>query len=91
MSGVSGTKRVMLLGSGRVSAPLIEYFAKKQGISITIASNQQQEAEELANGHANVQCKPLDIADSQSLCNLIQQSDVVISFVPAPLHPVIAE
>ena len=88
-----GTKRknVLLCGSGFVAGPLVDYLLRDPNINITIASNSQAEATSLALGKANTKVVPLDVKDNAKMASLVKDSDIVVSFVPAPFHPIIAE
>ncbi|KAJ2784663.1 hypothetical protein H4R18_000954 [Coemansia javaensis] len=84
-------KRVLLAGSGMVTQPLVEHLARTKDTDITIASNNLGEARSLAHQFAGAQAEMLDIADTKALDGLVRDSNVVVSLVPAPLHPQIAE
>jgi len=47
--------RVLVLGSGRVAAPLIDHLADKEGYELTIASNEVEAAMKLARNRKNIQ------------------------------------
>ncbi|KAI1311045.1 hypothetical protein EDD11_003552 [Mortierella claussenii] len=84
-------KKVLLCGSGFVAGPLVNYLLRDPNVSITIASNSQAEATSLALGKANTKVVPLDVKDNDKMASLVKDSDIVVSFVPAPFHPIIAE
>ncbi|KAF9293993.1 hypothetical protein BGZ74_011470 [Mortierella antarctica] len=84
-------KKVLLCGSGFVAGPLVEYLLRDPNVSLTIASNAQAEATSLALGRPNTKVVPLDVKDDVKMASLVKDSDIVVSFVPAPFHPVIAE
>ncbi|GJJ70109.1 alpha-aminoadipic semialdehyde synthase [Entomortierella parvispora] len=84
-------KKVLLCGSGFVAGPLVDYLLRDPNVSLTIASNSQTEATSLALGRANTKVVPLDVKDNDKMASLVKESDIVVSFVPAPFHPVIAE
>ncbi|KAJ3217080.1 hypothetical protein HDU67_008549 [Dinochytrium kinnereticum] len=88
---VTGRKNVLLLGSGYVAAPLVDYLLRSKDNHVTIASNAHDEAKKLSNNRSMASVQPLDVANHASLSKLVETSDVVVSFVPATLHPVIAE
>ncbi|KAJ3128077.1 hypothetical protein HK100_009383, partial [Physocladia obscura] len=88
---VSQRGRVLLLGSGYVSAPVVDYLLRSSHTSVTIASNSTAEAKALSAGRTQAPTAHLDVSDSNSLSKLVADHDVVISFVPATLHPVVAE
>ncbi|KAF9085531.1 hypothetical protein BGX23_009581 [Mortierella sp. AD031] len=84
-------KKVLLCGSGFVAGPLVDYLLRDPNVDITIASNSQTEATSLALGKANTKVVPLDVKDNTKMASLVKDSDIVVSFVPAPFHPIIAE
>ncbi|KAF9369461.1 hypothetical protein CPC16_004497, partial [Podila verticillata] len=84
-------KKVLLCGSGFVAGPLVDYLLRDPNISLTIASNAQAEATSLALGRPNTKVVPLDVKDDAKMASLVKDSDIVVSFVPAPFHPLIAE
>jgi len=55
------------------------------------ASNSLSEAESLTHKHDNASAVLVDMADQAIVENLISQSDVVISLLPVPFHPSVAE
>ncbi|KAI8872471.1 hypothetical protein GQ42DRAFT_174340 [Ramicandelaber brevisporus] len=90
-STVSTGKRVLLLGSGMVARPLVEYLLRRPEVNITIASAATGEAEALAAGRKNASVVHLDVSSESAVADLVSKHDVVVSFVPAPLHPIVAE
>ncbi|KAJ2046362.1 hypothetical protein H4S04_005089 [Coemansia sp. S16] len=84
-------KRVLLAGSGMVSQPLVDYLASSKDTDITIASNDLSEAKRLAYQFPNTVAALLDVSDSRALDQLIKDCDVVVSLVPAHLHPRLAD
>jgi len=55
------------------------------------ASNSLSEAENLARKRENASAVLVDIADRAIVGNLVSKSDLVISLLPVPFHPSIAE
>ncbi|KAG0240071.1 hypothetical protein BGW41_007236 [Actinomortierella wolfii] len=90
-TGVGKRKRVLLCGSGFVAGPLVDYLLRDPNVDMTIASNSQAEATHLALGKKNTKVVPLDVKDNEKMASLVKESDIVVSFVPAPFHPIIAE
>ncbi|RKP34903.1 Saccharopine dehydrogenase-domain-containing protein, partial [Dimargaris cristalligena] len=89
-------RRVLLLGSGMVAKPLVDYLTRQPDIHVTVASNAPADAAALVQGKSNATSVPLDIGNGQgdlslTLDPLLKQSDVLVSFVPAPLHPALAQ
>ncbi|TPX35462.1 hypothetical protein SmJEL517_g02078 [Synchytrium microbalum] len=87
---VMNSRKVLLLGSGFVSAPLVDYLLRESRTAITIASNSKPEADRLAAGRQGTKVAPLDVHNKEALGTLVSEHDVVVSFVPAPLHPLVA-
>ncbi len=83
--------KFLVLGAGLVSEPLVEYLARRADNEITVASHILPEAQAIADQYENVMPVHLDVMDAAALGNLITGRDVVISFVPPPLHPVVAK
>ncbi|KAJ3270540.1 hypothetical protein HDV01_007743 [Terramyces sp. JEL0728] len=84
-------KKVLLLGSGFVAKPLVDFLLRNKGYSVTIASNMKQEALRLSDNRPNAPVVPLDVSNKQQLGELVKSHDIVVSFVPATLHPIVAE
>lgn len=55
------------------------------------ASNSLSEAESLIRKHENASAVLIDMADNAAVGNLIGQSDLVVSLLPVPFHPGVAE
>ncbi|KAJ3014576.1 hypothetical protein HKX48_005081 [Thoreauomyces humboldtii] len=87
---VSASQRVLLLGSGFVSAPLVDYLLREPHRSVTIASNLAKEAKNLSAGRSRAPVTDLNVADKASLAKLVSNHDLVVSFVPATLHTDVA-
>ena len=84
-------QRVLVLGAGRVSMSLVDLLGRSPRKHIQVASDNEAEAREVAKlaqrgGHVVV-----DLKNKQQLSSLVKDHDVVISLLPAPLHPAVAE
>lgn len=84
------SKKVLLLGSGLVTEPLVEYMLKLEGVDLTIATLEKEKAEAMIKGHPKAQAVFLDASHSDDLEPLITKHDLVISLLPAPMHPGVA-
>ncbi|XP_019934960.2 alpha-aminoadipic semialdehyde synthase, mitochondrial [Paralichthys olivaceus] len=88
----TGMKRVLLLGSGYVSGPVVEYLTRNEMIQVTVASMLLKQAEELAAKYPNVIPITLDASSQEGhLDSLVKDHDLVISMLPFSLHPLIAK
>lgn len=86
-------RRVLLLGSGMVAQPVVDYLCSMPNTHMTIASLEMHQAAELGRKHSKVaKATAINVAqDAQALGKLVSQHDLVISYVPAPMHPRVAE
>ncbi|XP_071316114.1 alpha-aminoadipic semialdehyde synthase, mitochondrial isoform X1 [Trachinotus anak] len=88
----TGMKRVLLLGSGYVSGPVVEYLTRDERTQVTVASVLLRQAEELAAKYPNTIPVMLDATSQEGhLDSLIQDHDLVISMLPYAFHPLIAK
>lgn len=88
----SGMKRVLLLGSGYVSGPVVEYLTRDERTQVTVASMLLKQAEELAAKYPNTIPVMLDAGSQEGhLDSLVKDHDLVISMLPYSLHPLIAK
>ena len=84
-------KRILLLGAGRVSKSFVDYMGRSANAIITVVSEKEEEAREAARAAANGQHMALDVVnDVHRLSAMIEDSDVVVSLLPAPMHPFVA-
>ena len=83
--------KVLVLGAGMVSKPLVRYLLEKAGFSVTVASRTLSKAERLINGHPNGEAHTLDVHDDSSLEDFVKKSDLVVSLLPYVYHVKVAE
>jgi len=88
-------RSVLLLGSGMVCGPLVEYLLRRPENIITVASLVKTELDGLVHRHGGERIKPqiLDVASDEAAHlreQLVISSDLVVSLVPATLHASIA-
>ena len=88
------TSRLLLLGAGRSASSLIQYLlrhAPTEQWALTVAdANPARLAPVLAAHSAHARAVPFDAESEGLLDELVGQADVVISMLPALLHPVVA-
>lgn len=81
---------ILLLGAGFVTGPLVEYLHKKNH-HITVGSQFLYEAEELVAGRDGLTPLQVDVTNNEELSQLVQASDLVVSFVPFQFHVAVAK
>jgi saccharopine dehydrogenase-like NADP-dependent oxidoreductase len=84
-------KKVLVLGAGLVSRPLVRYLLDQPDFRVTVASRTVSKAEALLAGHKSGQAVALLANETAKLEKLVSEHDVAISLLPAPLHPLVAE
>lgn len=86
-----GKNKILLLGSGSVAPPIIDYIMRFDDYRLTVASADLTRAVQLTNPHGG-KATPilLDAKDDASLSKLIKSHDVILSLLPPPFHPKIA-
>jgi alpha-aminoadipic semialdehyde synthase len=98
-------RRILVLGGGMVAGPCIEQLLDKQN-TLTLVDASQRALDTLVRGFATRGTKPglnaeenydvrTSVADASKIDeymeNEIKRSDLVVSMLPAPMHPTIAE
>lgn len=84
-------KKILVLGAGMVSRPLVRYLLDQPGFSVTMATRTVSKAEKIINKHQDGKAEPLDVKDNAKLEQLISTVDVVVSLLPYMFHVKVAE
>lgn len=84
-------KKVLLLGAGLVTKPLVDYLLEQDGIELHIGSRTLKKAEDLIRGHKKGFAFALNVDDQIALENAIKERDLVISLVPYTYHLSVAK
>ena len=87
-------KNIVLLGAGRSSVYLIDYFlenAAKEGWTLTIADITILGALEKLAGRPHGKAIELDVTNPEALQSAIAKADIVVSLLPPALHYLAAE
>ncbi|KAJ3534969.1 hypothetical protein NM688_g7045 [Phlebia brevispora] len=89
--GVLRKKRVLMFGSGMVAGPAINEIVRRGDVQLTVASNVLQEAERLTQGQESASAVFVDMNNHEQVTRLVEQADLVVSLLPVPLHPAVAD
>ncbi len=87
-------RNILIIGAGRSSSSLIKYLLDKssaENLHITIGDLSVKNAEQNINNHPNASAIQLDVFNEEERKKAIQQSDIVISMLPAHLHIEVAK
>jgi saccharopine dehydrogenase-like NADP-dependent oxidoreductase len=83
-------KRIVILGAGKSATVLIDFLlaeAKERGWKIGVGDLDPELAKKKLNGHPCGEAFAFDVHDASSRRERISGADLVISMVPAFLHP----
>lgn len=86
-------QKILILGAGLSSTALIRYLLEHAGENdwrIRLADASLELAEKKIGGHAAGEAIRFDANDDRQLSSGIKNADLVISMLPAKMHPVIA-
>jgi|SRR6185312_983505 len=86
-------KKVLILGAGRSASSLIQYLLKaatENDYEITVADASVELVKQKTGNHLRARALALDINDAAHTLEEIKRADLVISMLPAALHPQIA-
>lgn len=90
--GESQTKTVIVLGAGYVAGPLVEYLHRDKNVRIVVCSHLKDEADALANKYPGVESIFLNVIERpDTLEDVIESADAVVSLLPYALHHLIAK
>jgi saccharopine dehydrogenase-like NADP-dependent oxidoreductase len=87
-------KDILIIGAGKSSSYLIEYLidqTEQFGNKVTVADVNLRFAEEKIKAHKNAIAIEINLNDNSSRKNIISKAFIVVSMLPADLHPIIAK
>jgi len=84
-------KKILVLGAGMVSKPLVRYLLDQPDFFVIMASRTVSKANNIINGHSDGKALSLNIDDEITLENLISNADLTVSLLPYTYHVKIAK
>ena len=84
-------KKILVLGAGMVSKPMIDYFFKKTDFHVIMASRTVSKAEKIINKNPNGKAIALDVKNEEQLEQLIKDADLTVSLLPYIFHVKVAK
>src|SRR3990172_791201 len=87
-------KKILLIGAGRSTSSLIQYLlfnAEKENWLVTISDQSKELALKSANNHSRAKAIAFDVNNEEERNRLIDESDLVISMLPAHMHISVAK
>ncbi|MBN1354912.1 saccharopine dehydrogenase NADP-binding domain-containing protein [bacterium] len=83
-------KKILLLGAGLVTQPLVDYLLNIPDFHLTIATRTVAKAEKMIKNHPRGLAQSLNVQNEELLEREIKNHDLTISLLPAQMHPVAA-
>ncbi|MFV0573426.1 MAG: saccharopine dehydrogenase family protein [Xanthomarina gelatinilytica] len=87
-------RKILIIGAGKSASYLIKYLldkSEKENLLIIVGDVNFSHAKKLIGDHDNAQAIMLDVFDKKSREQAIQNSDIVISMLPARYHIEVAK
>ena len=82
-------KKILILGSGLVARPIIQYLLNKE-YQVTVASNTTDRSDQMIDGHPGGFSQFWEANDEQLLSSLISGHDITVSLLPYVFHVMVA-
>ncbi len=83
-------EKVLILGAGRVSKPIVDYLIKN-GFFVRIAEKIVSKAKNLIKGYNKSEAVQWTTDDKQKLIEMVKDSSLVVSLLPYTYHTEVAE
>jgi len=84
-------KKILVLGAGMVSRPMITYLLNQPEYQVIMASRTVSKAEDMIHGHPQGKAFALDVNDDTKVEDFVSNADVVVSLLPYTYHVKVAE
>lgn len=84
-------KRVLVLGAGLVAKPLVDTLGERGDVRLVVADLDTGRADGLVAPYDGSSALALDVGDGSALGREVAAADAVVSLLPAPLHPRVAQ
>ena len=84
-------KKVLVLGAGMISRPLVRYLLDQPNYHVKMASRTVSKAEKIIDFHERGEAVALNVSDDIALEQLVSKSDVSVSFLPYIYHVKVAK
>ncbi|UCB58525.1 MAG: saccharopine dehydrogenase NADP-binding domain-containing protein [Thermoplasmatales archaeon] len=84
-------KKILVLGAGLISRPMIRYLLEIPDFYVTMASRTVSKAEKIIDNHPRGKAISLNVRDENLLEKLISESDLTVSLLPYIYHVKVAK
>jgi saccharopine dehydrogenase-like NADP-dependent oxidoreductase len=84
-------KKVLILGAGHVTKPIVDYLTETCGYDVTMAARTVSKAEKIIAGRPKAKVVPWASQEEEKLDGLITEHDIVINMIPKAQHVMVAK
>lgn len=84
-------KKVLILGAGHVTKPIVEYLTEKCGYNVTMGARTVSKAEKIIAGRPKAVAIAWASHEEDKLDKLIAEHDLVINMIPKAHHVMVAK
>ncbi|MEL6545562.1 MAG: saccharopine dehydrogenase C-terminal domain-containing protein [Myxococcota bacterium] len=87
-------QRILVIGAGKSTCVLVDYLLEQADTldwAVTVADRDLELARERIGEHPRGRATELDVSATQERDRLIAESDLVVSMLPAHMHPPVAQ
>jgi len=84
-------KKVLILGAGHVTKPIVDYLTEKCGYNVTMAARTISKAEKIIAGRKKAAAVSWANDEVEKLDKLIAEHDIVINMIPKAYHVMVAK
>jgi len=84
-------KKVLVLGAGLVTKPMIDYYLDTCGYEVLLASRTVSKCERMIAGRSGGRALTLLADEAEFLEGLIREADLVVCLIPRNYHILVAE
>jgi len=88
---MTSSKRVLVLGAGLVTRPMVGYLLERPDISLTVATRTVDKAQRMIAGHARGRAVALDVAHEAALATIVGEHELIVSLLPYIHHVTVAK
>lgn len=83
-------KKILILGAGMVSKPIVVYLLNK-GYQVTLGDLDQSKAQTITANHPNATAIHFDVKNEELLNRIVLEHDITVSLLPWVFHPTVAK
>jgi saccharopine dehydrogenase-like NADP-dependent oxidoreductase len=83
-------KKILILGAGMVSRPIVKYLLDQPDYYVKMASRTVGKADAIIDSHERGESEQFNVSDDKHLEKLVSEADVTVSLLPYEFHVKVA-